>query len=405
MTDLNREISKCAKCGKCRAVCPTFLVGRDETKVARGRIALLEALLDRKSVPSAYAKEILLSCYRCMRCVDACPCGMEVDRIVQEARNLLARRRGISPFYRLVFRHILPRRRLYDAMIALTRLLQGPLRKSRGQPLRHLPLLYSGRRSIPRPARRSALNSMREIIKGKGDLKVSLFLGCMINYVYPEIARSIAHILELHGVDVIIPKGQLCCGTPVLAYGDMEAARTLARRNLECLEAEKVDAVVLGCASCGLTMRRDYPMLLPGAADLAHKFVDISEFIDGQLGYSNLPLDEKVTYHDPCHLRWGRGVRDAPREILRRSCRFVEMERPDDCCGLGGAYSLTHYDVSCALGESKVDAIGGSGADIVATSCPGCILQIQDQLERRGRDTTVMHVAQIYELSYLKDRG
>jgi glycolate oxidase iron-sulfur subunit len=226
----------------------------------------------------------------------------------------------------------------------------------------------------------------------------------LLNYVYPHVAESIVHILSLHGIDVIIPSQQLCCGTPALAYGDMETARRLARRNVECLEASKVDAVIFGCASCELTVKRDYPHLVEGGEELSKKVFDISEYIHEYLGYSNIPLEEKVTYHDPCHLRWGRGVTEPPREIARRSGRYIEMPGAGNCCGLGGSFSLTHYDVSCALGAAKADAIRKSGADIVVTACPGCMLQLQDQLERRALPVSVMHIAQLYELSYLKSR-
>jgi glycolate oxidase iron-sulfur subunit len=386
-------------------VCPTFVVTRDETRVARGRISLLEAISSGEPPLTDYAREILLSCYGCTRCMDVCPCGVRVDRIVQEARNKFAREMGLGWIARFVFRRILPRRQLYDGLVRAAQFLQGFLRKSGEQPLRHLPLFYSGKRRIPTLARTSALRSLPEMIKGKGDVKVSLFLGCMLNYVYPEIAASMMRILDTHNVDIILPRVQLCCGTPVLAYGDVDGARALARRNVRCLEADKVDAIVLGCASCGLTMKRDYPLLLPGAERFAEKILDISEFIDSYLGYSNLPLDETATYHDPCHLRWGRGVFRQPREVMRQSCRFVEMERAGDCCGLGGSFSLTHYNISCALGEAKVEAIRMTGADFVATSCPGCILQLQDQLGARRINTPVMHIAQIYEMSYLKGRS
>lgn len=404
INDVSQEINRCARCGKCRAVCPTFLVTRDETRVARGRICMLEALVAGRISPSIHAREILMSCYGCMRCMDVCPTGIKMNVIIQAARNAIAKEMGIGRVARFVFRRVLPRRRLYDSLIRLARFGQRFLRPSMEQPLRHLPLFYGGMRYIPPLARKPALRALPAIIKGRGELKVSFFAGCLLNYVYPEIAASILRVLELHGVDVIFPKLQLCCGTPVLAHGDAEAAGVLARLNVECLEPDKVDAVVLGCASCELTMKRDYPALLGGAAALSEKIFDISEFVDKFLGYSNLPIDEKVTYHDPCHLRWGRGVTEPPREILRRSCRFVEMPGAGDCCGLGGSFSLTHYGVSCALGEAKVEAIRSSGADMVSTACPGCIIQLQDQLARQRMGIPVMHVAQLYEMSYIKGR-
>ncbi|MCX6353544.1 MAG: (Fe-S)-binding protein [Candidatus Aureabacteria bacterium] len=409
MKDIREELLRCARCGKCRSVCPTFLVTRDETKVARGRVTLLEAIVQGKAVPTRYAREILMSCYRCMRCVDACPSGVRMDRVIQHAREMIAKEMGINRLARFMFRRVLPRRRLYDRFVRAARLMQRVLPKSSSQPLRHLPLLYRGRRYVPRIARRSALQALPELLKGRGNegrgnMKVSVFAGCLLNYVYPEIAASLMRVLQLHGVDIIFPKSQLCCGAPVLAYGDVEAARTIARRNVECLEADKVDAIVFGCASCSLTMKNDYPVLLPEAKVLAEKAYDISEFVDKFLGYSNLPLNQVVTYHDPCHLRWGQGVAEPPRKIARQSGRYIEMENAGACCGLGGSFSLTHYDVSCTLGEAKAEAIRATGAEVVATACPGCILQLQDQLARKGMSTRVMHVVQLYERSYLEGR-
>ena len=402
--DIRKEIARCARCGKCRAVCPTFLASLDEARVARGRINLMEAILDGRAALTPYAREILTSCYGCMRCVATCPSGVRVDLVIQCAREIAAREAGVPLLARLIFRGVLPRRRLYDAAVRLARFSQRFMRRSAAQPLRHLPLFYGGRRHIPPLAPRSALRLLPELRKGRGELKVSLFLGCLLNYVYPGAAASILNILSLHGVDVIVPKAQLCCGAPVLASGDEEAARRLARRNARCLEAEKVDAVVFGCASCALMMQRYYPRLLGDAEGLAAKVTDISEFIYARLGYSNLPLDETVTYHDPCHLRWGRGVEGPPREALRQSAHYVEMEKAGDCCGLGGSFSFSHYDVSCTLGAAKTASIRLSGADLVATSCPGCILQIEDQLARQGMGNPVLHVAQVYERSYLKGR-
>lgn len=393
-------MKRCARCGKCRAVCPTFLVTGDETRVARGRINLIEAVLEGKVAPTPYAREIILSCYRCMRCVEACPSGVDVGKIIQRARNMLTRAGGLDRAGRFIFRHVLPRRGRYDLVMGAVRAAQRFLPRGRSQPVRHLPLLYKGKRNIPPVAKRPALRELPELIKGRGEMKVSVFAGCLLNYVYPEVMSSLLRVLAMHGVDVIFPKSQLCCGAPVLALGDVDSARRLALRNVECLEADKVDAVIFGCASCGFTMKHDYPMLFPETRAITSKIYDISEFIDEFLGYSNLPLNEAVTYHDPCHLRWGRGIEEPPRNIVRQSGRFVELEGAGKCCGLGGSFSLTHYEMSRALGKAKAEAISRSGAGIVATSCPGCILQLRDQLASKKMNTRVMHVVQLYEMSY-----
>jgi glycolate oxidase iron-sulfur subunit len=229
-------------------------------------------------------------------------------------------------------------------------------------------------------------------------LRVALFLGCLINYVYPEIAEATVAVLGRLGVEVVIPQGQVCCGTPVLSFGDEQAARRLATMNTEALLVSGADHIVTACASCGKTLKSDYEWLVPdqGAA-LAKKVLDVSELLDRIPVQGARPIERRVTYHDPCHLRWGQNVVAPPRKLLGQYAQYVEMPEAERCCGGGGSFSLFHYDLATRIAAKKLDSIAASGAEVVATNCPGCILHISDRVTAAGMKIPVVHSIQIVE--------
>jgi glycolate oxidase iron-sulfur subunit len=187
----------------------------------------------------------------------------------------------------------------------------------------------------------------------------------------------------------------LCCGQPVISYGDIKAAKNLASRNVETLGSVKCDAVITGCASCGRMLRKEYePLLGRSAAALGEKVYDVGEFIVKFLDAKFERREEKVTYHDPCHLNWGQGIVKEPRQLLRAAGEYSEMPNATRCCGGGGSFSLFHYDLASKITAHKVESIESSPADVVATSCPGCMLQIQDRLAASGSSKRVEHLAE-----------
>lgn len=403
---LAREVAQCAKCGKCRSVCPVFLETGGETMVARGRIALAEALLEGRARFTGRFEEYINTCLKCLRCESLCPSGVHYHAILDEVRRAMAREQGVSPLARAIFRLMLPHRWLFDFGIVSASIGQhfAPLPR-RGQ-MRHLPLFFMGRRWIPALATHSALalfNGVRRLPKPK--MRVGLYLGCLINYVYPQIAGSLIRVLNAVGVEVVTPRRQVCCGAPVLSFGDEPAAKVLAKRNVSVFDRKDLDSIVVACASCGRTLRSEYPELLGDeSAPLSAKVLDISEFLARFAEIEVKPLATDVTYHDPCHLRWGQGVIEPPRSLLRRASRFVEMREPERCCGGGGAFSLFHYDLSIRIAEHKIQSVRDTGAQTVAAGCPGCILQIADRAADAGMKVRVVHPIQILDEALAQDR-
>ncbi len=394
---LDAEIQKCAKCGKCRSICPVFLETGNESTVARGRISLAESLRSGEIFHTELLRDYLLSCKKCLRCSSICPSGVDYDLIIQTMLDDMASHLGIWFIPRIIFRLFLTRRWLFNILLKSASLFQRLVPLKRHGTMRHLPFIFMGGRWIPPLAKKSALNKYRNTRKiTNPKMKVGFYMGCLINYIYTDIADAVIEVLNHLGVEVVVPTKQLCCGIPARSLGDAKTAQKLAEVNVKVFEEANVDFVVNACATCGRTLKKDYPRILGDRAlKFTEKLYDISEFIEKYFQYETKTLNTKITYHDPCHLYWGQNISKQPRDILKRSSTFQEMETPERCCGGGGVFNLLHYDLSMKIGEYKAKAIEKSGAEVVATGCPGCRLQIEDLLAARSSQVKCTHTIQV----------
>ncbi|MEK6560598.1 MAG: heterodisulfide reductase-related iron-sulfur binding cluster, partial [Nitrospirota bacterium] len=241
--------------------------------------------------------------------------------------------------------------------------------------------------------------------------KVGFFAGCLINYVMPDIGLASLKVLEKAGADVIVPHGQTCCGMPAISMGDFEDAKALALKNLEVFEAHDLDFITTSCATCTDGLKRKFRQLLEDEGPEMKKRVDvfcgkvrdITDLLVNELKLTAVMSDLKtseggavVTYHDPCHLRRGLGIKDEPRELIEiAGFRIKEMKHPCRCCGLGGSFSITNYELSTEINMLKAEDIKGTGAEIVATACPGCMVQLRDGLHKIDARVDVKHVVEL----------
>jgi glycolate oxidase iron-sulfur subunit len=406
------EMVRCIKCGLCRAVCPTLLETLSESQGARGRVALVEAVLDGRLSLSDIFDDRISGCINCKACIEACPSGVRVDDIILAARAELVSRGRLPFLKRIILRGLLKRGRLLPPVGKLASLMQRIVLalSPKGSALRLLlPLVRIDKeRRLPVFAPKSFREQFPERIAplgGEAGLRVVYFVGCACNLIYTDIANATMEVLKKLGVEVIIPREQGCCGTPMFNAGDFDTARRMAQLNMTAMDRSDTDAIVVACASCGLALKREYSRILElDTAEFSERVMDISEFIVKKIGVAALrsllatPTGEEVvvTYHDPCHLKRGQDIREEPREIIRNipGVKFEEMSEPDRCCGGGGLYSFTHYEMSASIAAHKVEAIKESKAQIVLTSCPSCIMQLKDTLSRASLDVKVMHVVE-----------
>ena len=237
--------------------------------------------------------------------------------------------------------------------------------------------------------------------------RFALFLGCVADAMFPETNAATARVLQENGCEVVIPRGQVCCGAIHYHSGVEGPALDLARKNLAVFGELEPDAIIVNAAGCG-AMLKDYAHVLPGEShDQAARFVskvkDISEFL---VALGPIPprgsLPCKVAYHDACHLCHGQQIRSQPRALLAMipGVEVIPLEESEICCGAAGTYNLTQPEMSERLGKRKMDNIEKTGAAIVATGNVGCIMQIARKVKERGRAMEVVHPVDLLDASY-----
>jgi glycolate oxidase iron-sulfur subunit len=406
LEEFREEIEQCVKCGACRAHCPVFAAEKHEGRVARGKVALAQSLLEGEVDLEAKVLEDMSQCLLCGSCEAQCPNKVPTDEIVAAVRRRIAEQKGLSSFGKGVAA-VLGRPKLMNALAktggALSSLLFKKLPKESGLRLRFPAPYLEQDRTLPPITSRPFRERVPEVIPGKeGQPTVAFFTGCGINYMYPAVGEAFLQALKFLGVTVIIPKDQACCGLPAVSAGAAETVEKLAAQNLAALTRHKVDYVVTACASCNAGIGKIYGDLGEEYRQLGAKTRDIFVFLV-ELGLPEklaaLPKAvrrTRVTYHDPCHLRT-QGITKEPRAILKAlpQVEFVEMAGAGTCCGLGGTYSVYHYETSKQIGAKKAISISESGAELVATDCPGCIMQLQDSINHAGGGARAVHILEL----------
>ena len=403
------DANQCMKCGFCMYNCPIYKVDHIESHVARGRNMLIRQASDNNIPADGDYTERLSYCLLCGRCAAICPAKVPSPDINVAARTNLVTQKGLSLPKKFVYRGILQNRNLMAQLLGVAAWVPGISVKD-GKPLRHMAdftSVFTKGLSLPRLSRPflSARLPLRTLppegVKTKG--QVALFPGCAFEFFFADIGAGIAQVLAKAGYVVIYPKDLTCCGLAVRSAGDLHTAQLMARHNIEKLAS--FDRIITGCATCGSALK-DYGNWFSAddpwqsrAQSLSAKVYDFSEFLAKEGFQSQVDEPLTVTYHDPCHLKWHQGVSNQPRELLCsiKGVKFVEMEGADDCCGLGGAFSIAHRDISLAIQNKKMQSIIKTGAQVVVTSCPGCLIQLKDGVRRNKLPVEVMHISQLIQ--------
>ncbi|MDO5850602.1 MAG: fumarate reductase (CoM/CoB) subunit TfrB [Methanobacteriaceae archaeon] len=226
--------------------------------------------------------------------------------------------------------------------------------------------------------------------------KIALFTGCMVDYRVQEVGRDLLDVLEANNIEIDVPQGQVCCGSPLLRTGQTDVVQELVDKNKEVFK--DYDKVITICAGCGATLKNDHPKF---GSNL--NVEDISEFLIDKLDTSKMKeVNTKVTWHDPCHLARGQGIKDYPREIIKMipGVEFVELEHPAQCCGAGGGIKSGRPDIASKLANEKAEMIKDSGAEIVTTICPFCQTNITDGLNDINHNAEVLNLIQLLKRAY-----
>jgi len=401
-------ILDCVHCGICLPQCPSYRVLGLEGDSPRGRVYLMRAAAEgRLGLTPAFVTHID-RCLGCRACETACPSGVPFGRLLEAVRGQIERRVPRPLGHRLlraVILGIFPYPRRLAALLGLLRLSQrlGLRRLVRGlgllAPFPHLDAME--RLLPPLPSRGDDLPA-QVMPEGRPRGEAALLTGCVQRLLFPEVNAATVRLLARSGFAVSTPEGQACCGALHLHWGDRANARALAVRNLEAFGAAAL--VVTNAAGCGAALR-EYGDLLPGdprAVDFSARVRDVSQLLAEASPGPAHPLPLTVTYHDPCHLAHGQRIRAEPRRLLQAipGLRLVELRESDLCCGSAGVYNLLEPGIAAQLLERKLDRIVETGAEVVATGNPGCLLQLRMGLARRGLTVRAHHPVELLAWSF-----
>ena len=383
-----REIARCVRCGVCRAVCPSFQPEREESFSPRGRIALIHALLDKRLPLSGIFTDRLATCTSCLACETACPGNVPVTAIIQAAKEDAVRSSGRG----LISRFVTAALTNDHAMRSLAWLAPVVLRYAGMKGGKRFRISDFGLRIEERGAGRE--NEKSAGSKGR----IAFYPGCAIKHFQPDIGAAAVVVLERIGYEVVVLDDAACCGRPLLSLGDREAAQAVAERNQQLFASLQVDRVVTACASCGLIFKKEYPTLL--ALSGAMPVLDIHEVLaEAMPAFPPGTREQRVTWHDPCHLGRGQGLAKTARSVLGSipGIELVETAHPGQCCGFGGVMRIGHHRLSNAIGDARAEDLIKTVAPIVVTGCPGCRMQLAEALKRAGSDAVVLHTVQVIE--------
>jgi len=412
------DFARCVHCGLCLNHCPTYRLWQLEADSPRGRIHQM-ILVNQGQLPlsDGFVGHID-KCLDCRSCESACPSGVEYGRLVEHTRARIEAEYKRSALRRmareLVYQQLLP----FPDRIRLTgRLLwfyqrSGLQSLARGTGILKLLGVAERERLLPRIDDRFFFEQLGKTFPAKGvrRARVAFFAGCIANVTFTGLGEATIRVLTANGCEVAVPENQFCCGALAAHAGFRAAARNLARKNLASLTAGDWDAIVTNAAGCGSTLKEYERLFLPrepeysSALQLVHQMRDVTEFL-ATLGLSARmkPLNMRVTYQDSCHLLHGQKIQAAPRTLLRAlpGIELVELPYSDICCGSAGVYNVTETEASMELLAEKMKHAKATGAQVIATANPGCLLQLRAGVELHGTGQEVLHVVELLDRAIL----
>ncbi len=454
--DLMRQ---CIHCGFCLPTCPTYAVLGVEMDSPRGRIYQMQAVAEGRMEISPEFVEHMYCCLGCRACETACPSGVQFGKLIEAAREQIQLEVAHVPVLGETKREIaessgsedtplheysykrpvlesltnrLLRRFFFDLMLpsrTLTSLVFAALKvyqRSGLQTLIRRTRLLDVANALPTPLQ-GQLKTPEELMpSARGDLlpqllpevtpaltkkryRVGFISGCIMDQIYRDINEATIRVLTANGCEVITPPRQQCCGALHVHAGEANGGRQLARHNIDVFEPYNCDVIIINSAGCGSNLKeyghllRDDPAYVSRAIAFSSKVKDISEFLMSiELNREMGPLNRTVTYHDACHLFHGQKIKQQPRDLLSAipGLAMVNLKESDWCCGSAGIYNITNQEMASQLLERKMNNIFATGAHVVVTGNPGCMMQIALGARQKGYELAVMHPIQLLDESY-----
>jgi glycolate oxidase iron-sulfur subunit len=433
---------QCIHCGFCLPTCPTYAVLGIEMDSPRGRIYQMQAVAEGRLELSQEFVEHMNCCVGCRACETACPSGVQFGKLIEAAREQIqlpptTEQADVEPqaaaareqrpiaaqwLRQFFFNVMLPSRLVLSLVFAGLKLYQ----RTGLQALVHASGLLDLANNLPTPFQ-GQLKTPEQLMDGaKGDLvphrlpeftpaigprryRVGFVSGCIMDQLFHDVNEATIRVLTANGCEVVTPPQQNCCGALHIHGGEAEHGRALARQNIDTFEQYNCDFIVINSAGCGSTVKeyghllRDDPAYAQGAQAFSEKVKDISEILASiELNPRMGRVERTVAYHDACHLLHGQKIKQQPRQLLNAipGLTLVELKEADWCCGSAGVYNLTNQDMANQLLERKMNNVAATGASVIVTGNPGCMMQIAMGMRERGLPMEVKHPVELLDEAY-----
>jgi len=395
-------LNECVHCGFCLPTCPTWTLWGEEMDTPRGRIYLMEALLDGKVSLAPDVTQHFDRCLGCMACVTSCPSGVKYDRLIELTRAHVERHIQ-RPVRERLLRALVFSTLPYPRRMAIA-LALAPLGRRLPTSRVLAPLL-----DLAPPWRSKSRPPLSTKPAGTPIAKLGVLTGCVQRVVFGDVNAATIRVLVADGFEVVAPGGQACCGALHVHAGRLADGLDRARQLIDVFERAGVDLVITNAAGCGSNLK-DYGHLLAGderfaerAARFSAKVRDISEVVVDRSGSGaqRHPLPLRVALQDSCHLAHAQRLTAAPRQALR-AIPELELAEPGDqelCCGSAGIYNLVQPEAATELGMRKAARVLDANPDVYASANPGCLIQVSSHLRRLGRSLPALHPIELIDAS------
>lgn len=396
LDDYRELMDKCSHCSFCQSSCPVYKESLLETYVARFRVELIQKVLLEKTMPlTDRVKQVVDRCLLCTNCQQTCPASIPVPEIVINARYQIYQGKRLDLAKRFVLKRLMKKRGLKGIWS-----LVGKLGKKIGMTPNEIPDFSEKTFESIYPSKNYSAN-------GKIRARVAYYVGCATNTLYSETGDAVMKVLKHNGIEVVLPKGLVCCGLPALGEGDLDLARSLMLKNVRILSALNVDAIITDCTSCGLTLKSKILKVIDPedpnfkkAEKMASMVFDVMDYLN-RIGLSkkNAANEWKYTYHVPCHNAWSPGIADAPVELFKSAGlgQYQPLKEPQQCCGAGGSFFAENRSVAQNIRAPRLEAIDQNGAETIITQCPLCRMYLADGLSDEKK---VLHPIQLLAKAY-----
>jgi len=402
-------LRSCVHCGFCTATCPTYLLLGDELDSPRGRIYLIKDMLENERPASPEVVKHVDRCLSCLACMTTCPSGVHYMHLVDHARAYIEetyQRPLADRLLRAMLARVLPSRNLFRAALLFAwigRPLAPVFARLPGLGAKLAAMLALAPRQLPARVATEGPGAFPAAGAGSQRRRVALLTGCVQAVLAPQINAATIRLLNRAGVDVVLPRGEICCGSLKHHMGREAGALAQARVNIDAwtreIEDGGLEAIVVTASGCGTTIKdygfmlRDDPLYQDKAARISALARDVTEYlVELELPFAN-PSGLVVAYHSACSMQHGQQITTQPKALLRRA-GYIVRDVPEGhiCCGSAGTYNILQPEIASRLRARKVANIARVKPDVIAAGNIGCLTQIAG-----GTSIPILHTAELLD--------